>query len=301
MSFAGTQFIVELGHGVDYAWSATSADSDLVDTVMERLCKPGGGGPTVNSTHYINHGKCVPLEHYVHDEGAVLPGAGGTGPPQHLKFDVYKTRHGIVQIRTKARGRDGKVHPVAVVTQRSTYGHEADSVLGFARVNDPNYVHSAKDFIRAFDGVDYSFNWFYVDDKDIAYKVSGLLPRRSAKVEPDLPRWGDARYDWRGWMAPKAHPHQIDPPRGFTASWNNKQAPGFGVADDQWGQSKVHRVNLLVDRIRRIIAHGHKITRPQLVGAMMGAATADLRGEKLLPLALDVVGNDPKAKPAIKC
>jgi hypothetical protein len=71
------------------------------------------------------------------------------------------------------------------------------------------------------------------------------------------------------------------------------------MADDQWGHSKVHRVNLLVDRIKARIAHGHKIRPPELVGAMMGAATADLRGEKLLPLALKVVGNDPKAKGAL--
>ena len=185
------------------------------------------------------------------------------------------------------------------MTQRSTYGHEADSAIGFARVNNPDYVHNATDFQHAFDGVDYSFNWFYVDDKDIAYFVSGLLPERATAVEPDLPRWGDAAYDWTGYLPYAAHPHQIDPPRGFTASWNNKQAPGFGVADDQWGQSGVHRVNLLVDRIQASIANGHKITRADLVADMIDAATADLRGEKLLPLALDVVGDDPKARPAI--
>jgi acyl-homoserine lactone acylase PvdQ len=160
-------------------------------------------------------------------------------------------------------------------------------------------VHNATDFQHAFDGVDYSFNWFYVDSKDIAYFVSGLLPVRSSGVEPDLPHWGDATYDWKGFLPYAGHVQQVDPPRGFTASWNNKQAAGFGVADDQWGQSGVHRVNLLADRIEKSIANGHKITRADLVGDMIDAATADLRGEKLLPLALQVIGDDPKARPAI--
>ncbi|HVU73881.1 MAG TPA: penicillin acylase family protein [Mycobacteriales bacterium] len=299
VSFAGTQFVVELGHGEDYAWSATSADSDNVDTVFEKLCNADGSAPTVRSTSYLHNGQCVPIDTYVHDEGEVLPTVAASGQAQDISMTVMRTVHGVVEERTLAKGIKGHVFPVAVVTQRSTYGHEADSAIGFARVNNPDYTHNATDFTNAFDGVDYTFNWFYTDDKDIAYKVSGLLPVRSKQTEPDLPRWGDARYDWQGWLAPNRHPHQINPPRGFLASWNNKQAPGFGVADDQWGQNAVHRVNLLAERIQALIKDGGRITPAQLVGAMIDAATADLRAEKLLPLALKMVGDDPKARPAI--
>jgi acyl-homoserine lactone acylase PvdQ len=298
VSFAGTQLIVELGHGEDYAWSATSADGDLVDTVMERLCNPDGTPATIQSTHYLLSGHCVALTHYVHSEGITVPTAGGAGAPGVLRFNVYKSAHGIVQFRTTAKDAGHDV-PVAVVTQRSTYGHELDSAIGFARVNNPDYVHNATDFKRAFNGVDYSFNWFYADDKDIAYFNSGLLPQRPAAVEPDLPRWGDKAYDWTGYLPYDKHVQQIDPPRGFTASWNNKQADGFGVADDQWGQSGVHRVDLLAERIEKSIANGRKTTRAELVGDMEDAATVDLRAEKLLPLALRVIGNDPSLAPAI--
>ena len=300
VSFAGTQFIVELGHGRDYAWSATSADGDMVDTVMERLCNPNGSAPTVNSTSYIRNGKCVPIEHVIHDEGIVIPGAGGQGTPSHLRFHIYRTNHGIVEFRTLARDPvAGKQVPVAVVTQRSTYGHEADSAIGFARANNPDYVHDATSFQHAFDGVDYTFNWFYADDKDIAYFNSGLLPQRPTSVDSDLPRWGDSAYNWTSWLPFAAHPQQINPPRGFTVSWNNKQAPGWGMADEQWGHSAVHRANLLAERIQANIDRGHKMTRADVVRAMMDAATVDLRGEKLLPLALDVVGNDPTSKAPI--
>ena len=302
VSFAGTQFIVELGHGVDYAWSATSASGDNVDTVMERLCNADGSPATVDSTSYVDDSsgtaKCVPIDTYTHDEGVTVPTAGGSGPPQQLSFTVMRTRHGVVQFRTLAF--DGKKQvPVAMVTQRSTFGHEADSVIGFARINNPNYVHSATDFENAFNGVDYTFNWFYADSNDIAYKVSGLLPQRSGQVEPDFPRWGDSAYDWTGWLPAAAHPHQVDPPAGFLSSWNNKQAPGWGMADDQWGHSKVHRVNLLVERIKGLFRRG-PVTEAGLVGAMIDAGTVDLRAEKLLPLALRVIGHDTRDAAAVK-
>ena len=302
VSFAGTQFVVELGHGVDYAWSATSASGDNVDTVMERLCNSDGSPATVDSTSYVDDtsgtSKCVPIDTYTHDEGVTAPTAGGAGPPEELSFTVMRTRHGVVQFRTLAHDGTKEV-PVAVVTERSTFGHEADSVIGFARVNNPNYVHSAADFEKAFSGVDYTFNWFYADSSDIAYKVSGLLPQRAADVEPDFPRWGDATFDWKGWLPDGAHPHQVNPPSGFLSSWNNKQAPGWGMADDQWGHSKVHRVNLLAERIKRLFRLG-PVTESGMVGAMIDAGTVDLRAEKLLPLALKVVGHDKRDAAAVK-
>jgi hypothetical protein len=71
------------------------------------------------------------------------------------------------------------------------------------------------------------------------------------------------------------------------------------MADDQWGHSKVHRVNLLVERIKRLIRKG-PVTPTGLVGAMIDAATVDLRGEKLLPLALKVIGDDKRDAAAVK-
>src|SRR3954465_2785003 len=157
-----------------------------------------------------------------------MPTAGGGNRPEQLSFTVMRTRHGVVQFRTLAK--DGsRLVPVAVTVQRSTYGHEADSVMAFGRINNPDYTHSAADFIRAFDGVDYTFNWFYADDRDIAYKVSGLLPQRSSGVEPDFPRWGASTYDWKSWLSSTAHPHQVNPPAGFLSSWNKKKETGRRV------------------------------------------------------------------------
>jgi acyl-homoserine lactone acylase PvdQ len=222
------------------------------------------------------------------------PSAGGTGAPQVIHLTVMRTRHGIVQLRTTAGGK-----PVAVVNHRVTYAHELDSGIGFMRVNDPTYVHSATDFMHAFDGVDYTFNWFYADDTDIAYFESGLLPLRDPRVDPDLPTWGTGEYEWQGWLPFAAHPHAVNPPAGFLANWNNKPAPGFAAADNEWGYGAVYRSQQLSRRIAAAIAGPKKVTRAELVAAMMDAATADVRGTDVIPYALDVIGADPSVAPEV--
>jgi hypothetical protein len=281
VSFAGTNLVVELGHGVDYAWSATSASNDIVDTVVERLCGAGG----VNSTSYLVGGTCTPMEQYTHTETANPNVGSDPTPPQTLNFLVLKTRNGIVQTRTTVGGK-----PVAIVTKRTTYNHEVDSAVGFARLQDPTYTHDAPTFQRAANAIDYTFNWFYTDDRDIAYFDSGLLPKRATGYDWDLPRWGDKAYDDKGALDFKAHARGINPANGYFVSWNNKPAPGFSAADNQWGYGAVYRSLALEDAVKARISGGRKVTRPQLVEGMIDGGTIDVRAAYLLPMVLRTLG-----------
>ncbi|WP_460938482.1 penicillin acylase family protein [Phycicoccus ginsengisoli] len=287
VSFAATNLVVQLGRGVDYAWSATSASNDLVDTVAERLCNTDGSPATVGSTAYVRDGRCVPLERYDHSYLG-LPSAGSTTAPKRYSYLVLRSDHGIVQLRTTVRGV-----PVAIVTQRSTYHHEVDSLAGFARFNDPGVVHDAASFTAAAGAIDYTFNWFYTDDRDIAYFSSGRLPVRAAGTDFDLPRWGDARYDWSGWLPAAAHPQQVDPARGYFVSWNNKPAPGWSAADNVWGYGTVYRSLALEDRVRAAVAGGRKVDIGRLTGIVADAATVDSRAAYTLPYLLRTIGDDP--------
>jgi len=291
VSFAGTNLVVQLGRGVDYAWSATSASSDNVDTVVEKLCNVDGSKPTLRSTGYRVGTTCRPMTEWTHSETAV-PNVSAPGLPKTYEFQVLRTKHGPVQLRTTVKGR-----PVAIVSQRSTYGHEVDSVIGFAQLNDPTYTHDAASFQKAASHIDFTFNWFYADNRDISYFGSGLLPRRPATVDPDLPRWGDAAYDWNGWLGFAGHAQQTNPGRGYFVSWNNKQAPGFGGADDHWGYGSVYRSLALEDRLKAAIARG-PVEIQDMVGVMAGAATVDSRARYTLPWLLKVIGNDPKTRAA---
>jgi acyl-homoserine lactone acylase PvdQ len=290
VSFAGTNLIVELGRGIDYAWSATSSSSDNVDTVVERLCNANGTAPTVQSTGYRVGSRCLPMDGWTHTETA-NPNVGAQAPPETRSFPVLRTRHGIVQLRTTVKGQ-----PVAIVTQRSTYTREVESAIGFQRLMTPGFTTSPQQFQRAVSAIDYTFNWFYADSQHIAYYSSGRLALRAKGYDPDLPRWGDSRYDDRGWLGFDGHPRSIDPKQGFLVSWNNKPAPGFSAADDHWGYGPVQRVLTLSDRIKAHFRAGKRFTREQLVMAMEDAATVDVRGAYLLPLVLDVLGTPAAAQ-----
>jgi acyl-homoserine lactone acylase PvdQ len=140
--------------------------------------------------------------------------------------------------------------------------------------------------------IQFTFNWLYADNRDIAYYVSGLDPVRAPGVDPNLPTWGTGVAEWQGFLAPYAHPHEINPPQGFFTSWNNKPAPGFGAADNEYGYGPVYRSQMLTDEIRRQLAqHGGRLTRADLVSAMELGASSDLNGRYVLPeLLADVRG-----------
>jgi acyl-homoserine lactone acylase PvdQ len=174
--------------------------------------------------------------------------------------------------------------------------HEADSIAGFAAFNNPAQVRHAQDFLVAASRINYTFNWFYADNRDIAYYQSGLLPIRAPGVDPALPTWGTGQYDWTSnWLGFDGHPHAINPPRGYITSWNNKGAPQFRASDDQWSYGPVHRSQSLDAEIKGYLSRqGGKMSLLDLDNAMESAATVDLKGTQVLPFALQVVGNDPR-------
>jgi len=281
-SFPGTGF-VELGRGVDYAWSATSAGSDLTDQRLELICNPRGGPVSPTGTFYMFKGKCVPMVNEQFPDGS----AGG----KLLTHKIHLTVHGVVQGWTTAL--HGK--PVAVVNQRSTFNHDVDSVIGFLHFGSPALTHSARSWMAGASKIDYTFSWFYIDSKDIAYYVSGLDPVRPSFVDPNLPTWGTGGSEWLGFLPSARHVHQINPPQGFFDSWNNKPAPLFSASDAEYGYGPVYRVQMLTAQIRRQFAsHDGKITRADLVQAMETAASQDLDGLTVLPALLHAVVGRPE-------
>jgi acyl-homoserine lactone acylase PvdQ len=293
-AFPGVNLYVELGHGRDYAWSATTAESDVVDTFAEVLCR--------DDLHYLYRGKCLamtPLER----TNSWHPNASDHTPPGSETLRVYRTVHGIVYARGTVKGRR-----VAFARARSTYMHEADSALGFSALNDPRKLHGPDSFKRAVSGINFSFNWFYTDSKHIAYYTSGWYPQRSPGTSPDFPVLGTGEYDWQGydpkyriarWLGYGAHPNGTD--QRFFVNWNNHQAHGWNAADDNYHYESEFRQELLADKVRRFIRGPRKIRLEELVRSMEEAGTQDLRGVKVVPILLRAVGTprDPKLRAAL--
>src|SRR5690606_33439598 len=87
-AFPGVSMYVQLGRGRDYAWSATSAGSDNVDTFAEVLC----GG---SKYKYKYKGKCLKMEKLVRDL-SWKPNAIDKTAAGKAKLKVYRTVHGLV-------------------------------------------------------------------------------------------------------------------------------------------------------------------------------------------------------------
>jgi acyl-homoserine lactone acylase PvdQ len=284
-SFAGINMYVQLGRGRDYAWSATSAGQDNIDTFALPLC---------DATHYRYRGSCEPIE-VLEKTGSWTPTLADETPAGSQTLRAERTKLGLVAARGTVRGK-----PVVFTKLRSTYFHEVDSAAGFIDFNTPTAITGPESFKRAASKVGYTFNWFYADPESIAYFNSGANPVRARRIDHDLPV--AARYEWRGWdpagwssrvTPPSAHPQVTD--QRFVVNWNNKQARGYASSDTN-AFSPVFRSQMLSDRVRRAIRGPRRLTLPRLIDIMAVAGTGDLRAHSVLPLALRIVGRPRDAR-----
>jgi acyl-homoserine lactone acylase PvdQ len=273
-AFPGISFYVLLGRGKDYAWSLTSSTSDLIDDYAEELCG--------DDTHYRYQGSCREMGSF---DAGTLKGAPGE-TDRRLLFRT--TVHGPVIGYATVGGRR-----VAIARKRATRGRELLSGLAWQDLNT-NKPRNASEFLRSASRLEMSFNWVYADDRDIATFSSGRLPIRPDSVDPGLPTSGNGDFEWRGLLPFARHPQAISPASGELANWNNKPAPGFTAADDQWSYGSVQRVDLL----RSGLAARRTHTLASVVSAMNAAATQDLRTVEVWPVIRAVL--DSGAAPSTR-
>ncbi|GAA2751866.1 penicillin acylase family protein [Kitasatospora cinereorecta] len=297
-AFAGLSFYVQLGRGQDYGWSATSAGQDITDTYAVPLCTTDGSPVTLASNSYLWHGQCLPLDRLERKNSWAPTTADSTAAGSYTLV-MYRSDYGLVTARGTVGGK-----PVAFTSLRSSYRHEADSIIGFQMLNDPGAVHDPASFQQAGQNINYTFNWFYADSAHIAYYNSGSNPVRAAGVDPGLPISAEPAYEWRDfdpatntarYTPPTEHPQSVD--QDYYISWNNKQADDYAAAG--FGNGSVHRGNLLDDRVKALVRSGTKVSRVSLTQAMESAALTDLRGEDVLPDLLRVITSAPVTDPAL--
>ena len=186
-AFPGVNLYVELGHGRDYAWSATSSGQQIVDTFAAPLCNPSGGAAALDSTFYLLHGACVPMQTLTRTE-SWQPNLADTTPAGSVTLRTQRTAYGLVIARARIHGR-----AVAYTNLRSTYMHELDSAVGFERFNEPAVIRNPQQYFDAAYNIGYTFNWFYADDKHIALLQLGPQPGSGAAHRPAVPDLGRER------------------------------------------------------------------------------------------------------------
>lgn len=199
---------IEIGRGINYAWSATSGESDLIDTRVSYLCNTDGstpsltlvnGFPSADGYVYDAHDgqgpQCRKFYERTDDWTAVPSPAslasGGSPVPQTVTRYILRTHYGPVIATATVGGR-----PVAVSQQRSTFNFELGTAAPFA-IASAGIIHDPKSFQQVFNGVTGTFNWLYIDSRHLAYVHSGLYPVRNPAQDPDLPVWGDGDYEWQ--------------------------------------------------------------------------------------------------------
>jgi hypothetical protein len=294
VSFPGASPWPLIGHGIDFAWSGTSANGDNEDTFVETLCNPDGSPATSASRSYVYKGKCIPL--FARDINVTTPppSAGNNNPPEQITYRPLRSVHGPVFAFATVKGK-----PVALTKAKGVDFHELDAVIPFMRLaeNGPTDYKSFATTMGLFPGTE---NWFYVDDRHTGFMQGGLYPKHQPGTDVDLPMNGDGKGDWVGFNAdnytfktiPASHrPRAFDVNQPITISWNNKEAPGWRKGPTEWSDGPVHRALILHRYLNtEIKAGGGKTDLTGVAKAVNEAATTDLVGEEDYPWMRRAIG-----------
>ncbi len=169
---------------------------------------------------------------------------------------------------------------VAVSRKRASFGQDVLWQLGFRDLTTGK-VRSAETFRKALASSPFTFNVGYADDRDIAMYSAGRLPVRPKTRRPAAPRQGHGRVrSGAASSPPSERPYQANPPTGVLVNWNNRPAPGWGAADDNWSYGSTQRVRMLDAGIAKRQVHD----LASVTSAMNAAATKDPRSEALTPV-----------------
>jgi hypothetical protein len=253
---------VFIGRGRDFAWSLTSATSENTQQFLLKLCNPEEGGEVTRESEFYEHnGECIAMTTMDAGKlGAKIVNGKEVEPAREvfIKESIYGPVTGTVMVKGK---------PYGVSVDRSTRGHEPEGELAFSDF-DSDRVHSPEQFFEAANMLGTTFNMAYIDSKNIAYFSTGRLPKTAPETDPALPTLGTGPYDWKGWLSQNEHPHEIAPNTGYLINWNNKPAPEWGAASENYSYGPLHRV---------LMFNGFKtpVTEARDVSVMNKAATQD--------------------------
>ena len=301
-SFPGTNIYVELGHGTDYAWSATSEGQNIIDTFAVPLCNPAGGAVAPDSDYYLL-GRPVRRDAGADRDGVVAA--------ERRRLDPGGLDHASDashRLRTRRRPRDdprqaGRLHQPAL--DLYARARLRDGVPGIQRAcadAHPAGVHARRRTRSATrsTGSSSTASTSRTSPRERT-RSAQPGPTRCSRLGPrtpgrDITRAPTPRRATRPRACPRvAHPHVID--QHFITSWNNKPAHGYDYVDGEY--SSIYRSQLLDNNIQHYLdGGGHKLTLVDLINAMGNAGTQDLRGVDVLPYALQARSATP-SNPAL--
>lgn len=275
--------IVVLGQNEHVAWGFTNTGPDVQDLYIERI-KPDDAAQYQTPTGW------APFE--TRQESIKVRGAAD------VNITVRSTRHGPVisdagEVAEGLTGPKGK--PAYALAMRWT---ALDPDVGTLEAGLAfNQARSVAEFVAASAKYAMPMQNMVVADRagHIGEVSAGKVPLRSA--ENDLkglvpaPGW-DARYDWVGFLPPEQTPRELDPPRGWIATANQRihttDYPHF--LSSEWAMPYRYQ------RIERLLQAKPKHTLESL--AAIQRDDLSLATQRLLPFIRAAQANHPLAAAA---
>ena len=275
--------LVVLGQNEHIAWGFTNTGPDVQDLYLERL-EPGHPERYQTPDGFASFDSAT----------ETIRVKGGADVP----ITVRRTRHGPV-ISDAGAVTEGLTGPADAPTY-------AIAMRWLALDPDPgtldaslamNKARSVAEFVEASAAYVAPMQNMVVADRDghIAEVSAGRVPLR--RPDNDLkglvpaPGW-DGRYDWAGFLDPKLTPREIDPPRGWVATANQRIHP----ADYPYFLTSEWTPPYRQQRIEELLAATPKHTLATL--AAMQADVQSLATERLLPYLRKANSKHPLAAKA---
>ena len=157
--------------------------------------------------------------------------------------------------------------------------------------------------------INFTFNWFYADDRDIGYFNSGDNPVRRRRRRPRPAQLGHGRVRLAG-LGDDLQDRPTSRPSRSTRRWSTRTTSPPGTTSRRPATTPPTTVRLrpglplAVARRARSSSGSRgadKMSLPELIDSMEVAGTVDLRATQVLPLMLQVVGtpSDPQLADAV--
>ena len=129
---------------------------------------------------------------------------------EHVTF--YENSHGVLEGDPSEAGR-------YLATRWVAANSGAQSLMASLKMASAENAEQAMDYLGA---IESAWNWVIADKSgDIAYQMSGLMPKRHPQWNGFTPAPGwDEAYDWKGVVAAKNLPRCINPAEGYIVTAN---------------------------------------------------------------------------------
>lgn len=260
MTFPGIP-IVLIGMNRHLVWTTTSGVGDNVDIFAEHLSKD-------SKYRYLHKGEWKLMERHME-----LIFVKGKDEP--VQVEVCRTVHGSVLSWDEKAG-------VAYARAKAYHMKELGA---FQAIYAFHKAKTVQEFAQACRSIATSHNFFCATkDGDIGFWFCGFYPIRAEGVDPRFPTPGTGEFDWKGIVPFGKLPHQINPPQGFFANWNNKPAAWWNNGDlPRWGA--VHHVKRIFD----LLQGKPKLTLADLHRFVVDIEGYDVRADYFKPLLLRAI------------